>query len=429
VALHKPLYPPFGQMPYLIRVYNPLTYLPAGLAGWFLGLDLRVMLLVGRLVSYLSSLLLGLLLFVWIWRYTGDWKPGVLAAMGIFYFHEAALSEFFRLRPESPALLFTFAGVAAFLSKHRLRIFAAAFLFFIAFLFKQSFIAAPISAGLFLVLSKEYKDALRFSLAMVAMLLLFFLAMYCLTGANYFYHTIVSLAVNDIDMVRMFLIFRRFLIETLYGLMLSLPVALTLLIIQRRCYFLILYFAVSLVWTFFSLGKHGASYNYFGELTILSLVIVAAATVPQTRRSIIGVVVILFLLCFQMYSTILGHHGIRGEEIAAETRDLGPDIERYKTLSGKKLIIEEMIAVYVGDVVGLDWVLLDDLEKKGLIDLSPLYRQITEGEYAICAFGSPFPAPVEGKMLGMVVKGPYRFTRSTGGIMEFRRVEKPPEGD
>jgi hypothetical protein len=251
-ALSKPLYPPFGQMPYLIRVYNPLTYLPAALIGKALRLDVVGMLLAGRLISFISSLTLAALLFVWLRKYAGDWKAGLLAAVGLWFYHDMTLSEFFRLRPESPALLFTFAGVAVFLSQHRHRLFIAAGLFFVAFLFKQWFIAAPISAALFLLLSKEYKNALRFASMMAGLLAVFFFAMYALTGANYFYDAMVALAVNEMHPIAKFLHFRPFITASLWSLILALPVALALLLVQRRCRFLLLYFCVSLLWTFFS---------------------------------------------------------------------------------------------------------------------------------------------------------------------------------
>jgi len=64
-----------------------------------------------------------------------------------------------------------------------------------------------------------------------------------------------------------------------------------------------------------------------------------------------------------------------------------------------------------------------------LIDLSPLYRRIADGEYEVCAFAVVATAAIELKMGEIVARGPYRHTYSDGGIAEFQRVETPPGED
>src|SRR5688572_6315429 len=44
IARSEPLYPPIDGLPLAYHLYNPLTYLPAGLAGRWWGLDLDEML-------------------------------------------------------------------------------------------------------------------------------------------------------------------------------------------------------------------------------------------------------------------------------------------------------------------------------------------------------------------------------------------------
>ena len=426
IALHKPLYPPFGKIPYTIHVYNPLTYLPAGLAGRVFDLDLNGIRYVGRLISYLSTLLLSLLLILWIRKDTGDWKPALLAGVGIYYFHLVALTDFFRIRSEPPGLLYTFAGVVMFLSHRRHRVLAAAMLFFIAFLHKQSFVAAPISAFLFLLVSKDYRNALRFFSAMVGMLAFCFLTMDMLTGTDYFYNTIVAQAVNDVRPLFHLSAHRRFLFDALYSLILSMPIALALLILRRRYLYLVLYFFVSLVWTIYSTGKLGAAYNYYCEITILSLVIVAMALASKGKRDIVGVVIILSLLNFQVFATLV-ENGLWGNEIPLYRLDKRFYVERYKAMPGKKLITEERIAIHVGDVVGFDWFLLDILDEKGIIDFSPLYRQIAEGEYAIVVFPSMSKALIEGKIYAALQNGPYEKAYVDFYVVEYHRSQNPPE--
>ena len=90
-----------------------------------------------------------------------------------------------------PALLFTFAGIAAFLSKRRGRLPVCAVFFLVAFCFKQSFISAPISVALALLLTRRWKEFLVFNGIMAGALSVFFLLAFAITGANYFQNTIL----------------------------------------------------------------------------------------------------------------------------------------------------------------------------------------------------------------------------------------------
>jgi hypothetical protein len=420
----KPLYMPFGKIPYIVHVYNQLTYLPAGLVGRIFDLDLKAIRLVGRLFCYASTLLLSVVLFLWIRRDTGNWKPAMFAALGIYFFHVLAVTEFFRLRSEPPGLLFTFAGAATFLSRGKYRLYLSAVLFFVAFLFKQVYIAAPLSAFLYLLLARDYRNALRFLAAMVVMLAVFFVTMYLWTGSNYFYSTIYALAVNDNYFLHHLRGHQRYILDRLYGPILCMPIALALLWVRRESLYLVVYFFVCLLWTHIAAGKIGSSFNYYSELTILTLVVIARALGSRGRGQLAVVGTIITILLFQVCWTIAGD-GWQGITIQAAVEDNSAAIARYKSMPGRKLLIDERVAIHVGDVAGFDWYLLGHLEEKGVFDLTPLYWRIDNREYDVCVFPTRPHSVLEAQLQRRVRRAGYVLTYEDNAVLEYARPPAP----
>lgn len=423
IAHGNALYYPVGKAPYWIHVYNPLTYIPAGLAGRVFDLGTEGIRAVGRYLSYISTLLLALVLLLWVRRETRDWKAAAFVAVGLFYFHLITLTDFYRFRPESPGLLFTFWGVSVFCSQRRRRLIESAVLFFAAFLFKQSFIAAPISAFLYLLIRRDFKDALRFCGMMAGQLAVFFLLMFAMTGKAYFESTMLALANNEMMVLHHLGSHHRYITDALYGLLIALPVALVVLAVERRGHFMKLYLPLAVAWAIASAGKMGADYNYYNEAAIALLATVALALGARGRGADIGAALILASLLFQIYATT-NDKGLRGEKIDAAVYDLRPYIERYREMPGRKLITEEIVAIHVGDPVGFDWFLLEHLEKRGALDLSPLFERIERGEFDVIGLGRATTTILEQRMRAAIEKGPYAETRFGGVVVEYWKTSE-----
>jgi len=418
------LYPKLGDMPFVISVYNPLTYLPAALAGRVFGLDLYGILVVGRYISYISTVALGLLLGLWVWRKTAACKAALLAGLGIFYFNSVALTDFFRLRPESPGLLFTFAGVVVFLSGWSPRMYVSAVLFFISFLFKQSFVAAPISAAIFFLASKQYRHALAFSATLGGLLLVFFIIMYRTSGERFFENTIVALAVNEVHPIRsLWTVYGKALIQSSYGLLLAVPLAVYVLVAKKEHLYIITYFLVCVIWTFYSAGKVGAQVNYYSELAILCVLIIALIFGSKEWQGKPVVLLILGMLAAQVAVTTF-RHGILGERIAVGTENIEPYVKRYAAAPGKKLITHEHIAVHTGEITGLDWVLLEHLAEKKVLDLSVIFNAIARGEFSLIVLSQHPMTRLEMRILYAVKKGPYRLVHADDAVSEWAVVGK-----
>ncbi|MCX8037937.1 MAG: hypothetical protein N3D11_12985 [Candidatus Sumerlaeia bacterium] len=415
------LYRPLNEPPFAVSVYNPLTYFP-GWVGRVLALEPRAMLLLGRYVSWVASVGLSLLLGLWIYRAAGSWTCAGLAALGLWYFQPVALTDCFRLRPESPALLLTFCGVAAALSPRRAGLYAAAGLFFLAWLFKQSFIAAPISVFVYFLVSKQIRRAAAFAGSLGALLAVFLIAMYRATGGVYFENTFMALAANDIrPFEAVAAVYGKSLALASYGLLAAWPAALYVLLRMRTHIFWVVYTVLAFGWAFFSAGKLGAQVNYYSEFAVAALVAVALAVRQAGPRLRFAPLLPLAFAAVQVVATFV-FFGPFGPKIHADCEDLTPYLDRYA--SDRNLILHEGLAVHTGQVAALDFVLLEDLWRKRKIDLVPIFSAIARREFPTIVLSQHPMTQLEMRLLYAARKASYRPVYADDLISQWALSEK-----
>jgi hypothetical protein len=413
---------------YIVHVYNPLCYLPAGFLGRLFDLSTENILLSGRLMSYLSTLFLAAALSYWVRLKTGQWKYGLLVGVGIYFFQAFAATDFFRFRPEPPALLFTFVGVLVYLSEFRHRILFTSGLLFIAFLFKQPFIAAPIAVLIHLLVTKNYRSAVLFCAAMGTLLLGYFGIGYFATDGRFFQNTILAMAGNDINPLKNFTVYVPIFFQRSYALvLLPLLVVPAFIRLWPKYRFLVIYLLTCAGWTFLTAGKSGASDNYFSEFTILSLICTALVLAEYRFKQPVLVIGLLMLLSTQVIAD-WSKEGlftptikVRYENSGAE---IGPYIRRYcqpggNTTTEHTLMLPEKIAVHCGNPNGLDWYLMDLLADRQQIDLSPLFAKVANGEFQRIVFDQQPRSRLEVRIFGLVKNGPYRRAYSDNVVSEW----------
>ena len=422
-AQGEPIYLGLNSDQYIVHVYNPLSYLPAGFLGRLFHLNMEQILLTGRLLSYFSTLLLAGVLAVWV-RYTsGNWKYGLLVGLGIFFFQPFTATDFFRFRPEPLALLFTFLGVVVYLSEIRNKIIISALLLFTAFLFKQPFIAAPFAILIHLLIEKDVKSSALFCATMGGLLLLYFGIGYVATEGRFFQNTFTAMANNSISPLTNLKIYLPLYFERSYALLLAPPIA-ALALLRRwpKNRFLIIYLFVCAGWTFISAGKTGASDNYFSELSILSLICIAFALAQYNTRQPLLVTGLLILLSSQVITDWV-REGVFTPTLKIRLENGGasiaPYVKRYCGDTKGTLILHEKLAVHCGDPVGLDWYLLDLLANKGQIDLAPLFSKVAQGKYHRIIFDQQPHSQLEVKIFERVRNGPYRRVYSDQVVSEW----------
>lgn len=406
VAEGRPLYLDLETLPFVVHVYNPMTYVPAGIAAKVLGLDLPRTLFVGRAISFVSALALAALLAGLVWRRTRSVPAAALAAGGPFFFHSVLLTDFFRMRPETPALLLTFAGVAALLSERRPAIVAAACLFFAAFTFKQPFVSAPIAAFVWLLAERRRGDAIRFVAWMAGLIVAFVLGMTAWSHGHWLDSAVRSMAANEIDPLRSLRQHSGPLATWIGSLLLAAPVALAVLLRERRYRFLGWYAAVCLVWTAWSAGKFGAWVNYYAELGVLLLLIAALGSGSRVGRGIPALAIVAVIAVQVFGSTVIRGRvsGFFGDVIV---QDLAASERHFAGLPGPRLVTNERLAVHLGDPEVLDWVLLEHLSTRGAFDVSQLFGRIAEGYYAWIIVDPHVTTDLEIEVLKAVRAGPY----------------------
>jgi hypothetical protein len=222
------------------------------------------------------------------------------------------------------------------------------------------------------------------------------------------------MAVNEIrpmEMVRRSLL----LFKSQWPLILVLPFALSVLLRERKHDALVLYFLVCLAWTLYSVSKVGANLNYFSELMILSVLLIALSLGALAERRSIVYLTMMVVLAGGVLTRPISGITVYGRP------DLSPYIEKYRALPGRKLITHEDLAIHVGNVVGFDWFLLSLLQEDGLVDLDPIIEKISQGGYSVVVLNRQTHSPVlEQRLVRAVENGPYTPTYMDNLIGEWR---------
>ena len=168
-----PIYTRASQPPYTPAIYTPLTYLSLATLGHALHpRSFQEFLVEGRILIFSAFLLIAVVAYFWARRWSAG-SPTALASP-LLVLADPTLFRFSAgQRPDVPALLFSLLGFSVLTLPGRERpaagrVAAAGFLMGIAFLFKQTFVAAPAAAGIWLLWEKRFRQAALLTLAWAA---------------------------------------------------------------------------------------------------------------------------------------------------------------------------------------------------------------------------------------------------------------------
>ena len=397
-----------GELPFVLHVYDPLTYLVPGLAARIAGLDVEGTLVLGRALSFASSLLLGAVLFGIVYRETRRVGAALLAAALPFIFFRILLTDFFRLRPESPGLLLTFAGAALVLTGRRLP--WAGVCFVLAFAWKQSFVCAPVAATLALLLEGRRRDAAILAGTMAALLASGGAALLAWAGEAWWDSAVVALGSNPVHPLLALREQSGPLARSVGGLFIAAPFAWLVLRVRGRHVFLGTYVVLCALWTIWSAGKVGAWLNYWSELgVLLALVGALGAAGGAPRPRAFSTVALTALAANVALVTLRGDIPHVWQEVVDPPRgDFAEYVARFSAHEGPRLITEERVAVHVRDPEVLDWVLYDELVKAGREDPALLLARVRSGAYRLIALDRQATTAVARDVYRAVEAGPYR---------------------
>ncbi|RRJ85303.1 hypothetical protein [Aestuariirhabdus litorea] len=416
------LYPEWHQHLYRYRVYNPLTYLPT---AWLSDSPDQA-LWRGRLISWGAALLLAALL-AWWGRKQADRLSAVLLFGLFFTIFGLTVPDFFRLRPESLAMLLGFLGWYLAAQESRRSLALAALCCLLAFAVKQSYILIPATIFAWLLIQRRWRDLLTFTLLMLAGLTVIYLLMGWFWGVAAFQHTLLAMGSNAMTPFKHAAYYGPMLFQRYPGFWVAALIVLLWCLPARSAPLLLrVSLPLSLLWTFMIAGKAGASDSYFGELVIFLLLALGVALRQAPLAVRVLVLAALSLQAWQSGRLLLE----QGSTVVAQYEDRGMPVRRYadhyRAFPGTLLLVDERLSIQSQRVVAIDWFLLELLERSGRIELEPLFQQILAGRFDKIVFDQTAETGLERYLYQLTRHGPYRQTFSNAFISEWTRVGYPP---
>ncbi len=434
VASGKWLYPVVDGLPLTYHLYQPLTYLPVGwVAGW-LDWDVDRLLVAGRIVPLASLFGLLLALAYYVWRRTGDgWAAATCVLMMVFY-HSSTLTDFFRNRPETPALLLTFGGWMVVQLRPRRWPFLAAVLFVAAVAFKPIFLAAPLACVLQLLFQRKAKGLIQLTAGCLMLGGALVAGAYYGLGQGYFQHTVWAMQACPLDPLGASKYFYPILIHGHWGMLFPAALLTTAwLAVKGREYNLLLYLLVCLLVTSVAHGKQGADLSYHGELSLLMVLTVVSGLWTMFRAATLLAWAPLLLLLLGTWMPIhefgsgwnqLSHQRI----VRAPFAYTGPPTSKaaagaaaYQPLAGEALILQDELAVRVGQPVVYDWYALRILFDVGHLDFAPLRNAVQQRRYAVIVLPANRDDPYSQALQQAALESGYHREADDGGWLTLWR--------
>jgi hypothetical protein len=424
------LYASLESSPTTVHLYNPLSYVTPALLASVVDGGAVSLLFAGRLVSLLATVILSVLLGFWAYAEYRSWLAAASAAALPLFFHEIALTQFFRLRPETAATVACAAAVLCYSrrSEGRPRVAATAIFCLLAFAFKQSFIAAPVAIAIHLATNREWRSLGAFCLFLGGGIALLYGHMTWLTEGAFLENTLFAMASNELFLDQALQTYGRYFAANSYGLLLALPAAVLIAgkTLGRSGPFLV-YWGVALAWNVFSAGKVGSSSNYFAEFGVATVMLVThglfvpiridATKLGRAWRAFVWGPLLAQVLLVVAYDGQAKRPVIYRDDAGV---DLTSYMERYASNEGK-LILHEKIAIQLGQPKGYDWFLTDILAEQGRVDVGFIASAIEQGAYEYVVFSQKPYSRLELLYHRAASSGPYERSYEDQTIIEFRR--------
>jgi hypothetical protein len=286
------LYSDNTQPPYVVSNFPPLYYLADALAQALAGEGLAG----PRLLSLASSLLLALVIYRWVtWR-TSSRTAALLAAGTLLTLYPIA-NWMASARVDALATLFGLTGVYVVDRHARDRaLWLAVPLMAMAFYTKQTQLAAPLAAGLYL-LAISPRRAVRFGSAYLVTLAVPFIALDVATGHRFYHHMIDYNTVQSLWPWRAKQLIKSFLLSY-WGYVTIAAVSMLDMLRHARIPLSSIYLVFAAAAAALTVGGTGSDFNHFIELcAVLSLMVgIGIGAVLKSDRTLLRSTVLGVLL-------------------------------------------------------------------------------------------------------------------------------------
>jgi hypothetical protein len=280
-------YPDPQGWPVVINPYGPLPYYLTAITVHFFGPHFAPARALILIATVLCVIFIGLL----IQHFTRS--PIVAVAFGALFVSQTLIQYWMAiLRVDIIGLVLTLAGLYVFVRFPRLWALSVVLLSLSVFT-KFSFLAAPTTCFVYLVIQKQRRRAVQFTVAMSAMLLLLFGSAQILTHGAFAYDVLLSHV--DPMIWSHYVTFYEFVFGTNPLLTLIGLGALIWAITRREFSFPVLYLIFAIIGTA-SVGKMGSNLNHMSEL-VAALCIIDGVLVAQLLERTRGLAITASTAC------------------------------------------------------------------------------------------------------------------------------------
>jgi hypothetical protein len=278
----EPLYQDFRQSPYLTTAYPPVMYLLSGLMSRALQLDLLGVAALARGVTFAASLVTCGLIFA-VARTLGGGRLAALTGASMLLPLPLLDEWAYAARPDMLSLAFTLVA-AVVLLRNPDRVWLAAVIAALAFFTKQTAVALPAAAVLWLWLDGRRIDALRFTATWFGLVAAGFVLLQLATDGNYALNVIVAQIqpTNRFDFALRD--FARLPEEGWLPVGLAAAAVAMELIRRRRPGLLTWYWLAAMAIAWFTLRGRGSDVNYLIEPAAATCVLAAGTIDSMWRR-------------------------------------------------------------------------------------------------------------------------------------------------
>ena len=284
------IYPDLKTYPFTVGNYPPVFQLSAVPFSAILG-DHHF---IGRGLSILSAVLIGLLIFRIVAVMTKDNHSALIAALFPFAVHYVYSWSVYN-RVDTYAILWSLLGLYC-LVRNPKNLYIPVLCFTVSLFTKQVMIAAPLTVFLCL-LGEQKRRAIKFAIAMVVLNGGIFLLMTLITRGEYFNH-LVLYNMNPFHFRDLW----NYISNIIRFYWIFLGLALISMVIDwedyRKCYFVV-YFLISCV-VAISAGKEGSAVNYLLELVFAGSILMGVSISLLRKTVVQGEYILAGILLFQL---------------------------------------------------------------------------------------------------------------------------------
>lgn len=367
----KSIYQDVSQFPFIPTLYPPVYTLICAALSKIFGLKF----MIGRSLSFISALLICLFIYLIVARSARRYIAIISSVLFLASPYVIAWSLLYRI--DTTALLFSLIGMYIVLKYENSRFIFFSIPFFLLSVFtKQTFIAAPVAAFIYLF-TKDTRIALKLSVLFGLSGLLIFGLIDFLTDGQFYIHLFVDNAIVDFSLKRTFTMYKEFFLNHMFLFSFAFSYALYALSTNKSSLF-VFYFVIASI-TPVTVGKLGSGVNYFMELIATSCILfgfIVEELSSKLSRENVFQILLATILAIQFIPNLRYF----GRYSHIQNIKYGERISNYvRQSNGKGILTEDAgFAVLNGKIPVTEPFANKQLSKHGLWDQSVLLKYLRD---------------------------------------------------